>query len=248
MLFHVHMFSLSKRFSPKIFIQDVMNANLRYFKIPRINLEFQHSIVRVCQNHRPYKNSRYTWFASRRNHQLYTSHVRFYTDMYRNTSDITEHSASTMEEQKHADYETEKATRQSTQHVFNIDVLVSLLRQENAADICVIKVPNDMKYTDYFVVVSGFSSRHIRAMAFYAIKVYKYLRQDSDPHVRIEGKDAEDWMCIDFGDIVVHFMLPETREVYELEKLWTLRSFDEQLSAIPPEKLPKDFIYEELPK
>ena len=38
-------------------------------------------------------------------------------------------------------------------------------------------------------------------------------------------------------------MLPEARELYELEKLWTLRSFDEQLSSIPPETLPDDFMY-----
>ncbi|XP_061111088.1 mitochondrial assembly of ribosomal large subunit protein 1 [Conger conger] len=233
MLYCVRMLRSSKGFLSKICIQDAMNVN-RCFKMPRANLEF-----RAC---------RYTWLALRRN-ELHASHVRFYTDMYRNKSDITEQSPSTLEEQKYADTETEKAPRHSTLQVFNIDVLVSLLRQENAADICVIKVPKELTYTDYFVVVSGFSSRHLQAMAFYAIKVYKHLRQDGNPHIRIEGKDAEDWMCIDFGDIVVHFMLPETREVYELEKLWTLRSFDEQLSAIPPEKLPEDFIFEaEIPK
>lgn len=47
------------------------------------------------------------------------------------------------------------------------------------------------------------------------------------------------------GDMVVHFMLPETREVYELEKLWTLRAYDEQLTNIPPETLPEDFIYDD---
>lgn len=39
-------------------------------------------------------------------------------------------------------------------------------------------------------------------------------------------------------------MLPETREVYELEKLWTLRSYDEQLKSIPTETLPEDFIFD----
>lgn len=58
---------------------------------------------------------------------------------------------------------------------FNIDVLVALLRQENAVDICVIKVPKSLKYTDYFVVVSGSSRRHLIAMAEYAVKVVRLL-------------------------------------------------------------------------
>ncbi|XP_051922612.1 mitochondrial assembly of ribosomal large subunit protein 1 [Hippocampus zosterae] len=134
--------------------------------------------------------------------------------------------------------------RQRPAETFNLDVLVGLLRQENAADICVIKVPEHIKYTEYFIVVSGVSPRHLRAMALYAIKVYKFLRKDQDTHVKLEGKVSDDWMCIDFGNIVVHFMLPEAREVYELEKLWTLRSYDNQLSGIPDEKLPKDFIFD----
>uniref|UniRef100_A0A8D3E1J7 Mitochondrial assembly of ribosomal large subunit protein 1 n=1 Tax=Scophthalmus maximus TaxID=52904 RepID=A0A8D3E1J7_SCOMX len=127
---------------------------------------------------------------------------------------------------------------------FTIDVLVSLLRQENAVDMCVIKVPDQIKYTEYFIVASGISPRHLRAMALYAIKVYKFLKKDGDRNVKIEGKHSEDWMCIDFGNIVVHLMLPEIRDVYELEKLWTLRNYDEQLRNIPPDKLPEDFIYD----
>lgn len=54
---------------------------------------------------------------------------------------------------------------------FTLDVLVSLLRQENAVDICVIKVPEQVKYAEHFIVVGGVSPRHLRAMALYAIKV-----------------------------------------------------------------------------
>ncbi|XP_034553635.1 mitochondrial assembly of ribosomal large subunit protein 1 [Notolabrus celidotus] len=134
--------------------------------------------------------------------------------------------------------------RQKSPESFTLDVLVSLLRQENAVDICVVKVPEQIKYTEYFIVVSGLSQRHLHAMALYAIKVYKFLKKEGEPNVKIEGKNAEDWMCIDFGNMVCHFMLPETREVFELEKLWTLRNYDEQLMSIPAETLPEDFIYE----
>ncbi|XP_054420510.1 mitochondrial assembly of ribosomal large subunit protein 1 isoform X1 [Pteronotus mesoamericanus] len=125
---------------------------------------------------------------------------------------------------------------------FDIDTLVSLLRQENARDICVIKVPPEMKYADYFVVASGTSTRHLHAVVYYIVKMYKFLKCKSEPHVKIEGKETDDWMCVDFGSMVIHLMLPETREKYELEKLWTLRSYDDQLAQIAPEILPEDFI------
>ncbi|XP_046951865.1 mitochondrial assembly of ribosomal large subunit protein 1 [Lynx rufus] len=136
----------------------------------------------------------------------------------------------------------ESSTADHTGPKFDIDMLVSLLRQENARDICVIKVPPELKYTDYFVIASGTSTRHLHAMAYYIVKMYKYLKCKSKPHVKIEGKDTDDWLCVDFGSMVIHLMLPETRETYELEKLWTLRSYDDQLAQIAPETLPEDFI------
>ncbi|XP_072250510.1 mitochondrial assembly of ribosomal large subunit protein 1 [Leuresthes tenuis] len=182
-------------------------------------------------------------------HWLQTASVRSGFDTKRCYSDSggSTHSESkdTFEEESHEMDDNNRnngSFSQSSSETFTLDVLVSLLRQENAVDLCVIKVPDHIKYTEYFVVVSGLSPRHLRAMALYAIKVYKFLKKDGEPNIKIEGKDAEDWMCLDFGHMVVHFMLPETREVYELEKLWTLRAFDEQLKRIPAEVLPEDFI------
>nr|XP_031530096.1 mitochondrial assembly of ribosomal large subunit protein 1 isoform X2 [Vicugna pacos]XP_031530097.1 mitochondrial assembly of ribosomal large subunit protein 1 isoform X2 [Vicugna pacos] len=93
----------------------------------------------------------------------------------------------------------ESGTADHTGPKFDIDTLVSLLRQENARDICVIRVPPEMKYTDYFVIGSGTSTRHLHAMAYYIVKMYKYLKCKSEPHVKIEGKDTDDWLCVDFG-------------------------------------------------
>ncbi|XP_053349751.1 mitochondrial assembly of ribosomal large subunit protein 1 [Clarias gariepinus] len=126
--------------------------------------------------------------------------------------------------------------------VFKLDVLVSLLREENAVDVCVIRVPAELKYTEYFIIASGTSTRHIRAMAQYTVKVYKFLRRDSDPHTHIEGQDCEDWMCVDFGSMVVHFMLPETREKFQLETLWTLRNYEQLTNNTLAHTLPPDFI------
>ncbi|XP_067305589.1 mitochondrial assembly of ribosomal large subunit protein 1-like [Pseudorasbora parva] len=135
-------------------------------------------------------------------------------------------------------------THTSTTQGFDVGLLVSVLRQENALDICVIRVAPELRYTDHMIIVSGSSPRHLAAMAEFVLKAFKFLRKDEERHVRLEGRDCDDWKCIDFGPVVLHLMLPDTRHTYELEKLWTLRSHDEQLSRIPHHSLPADFIYD----
>nr|XP_010343973.2 mitochondrial assembly of ribosomal large subunit protein 1 [Saimiri boliviensis boliviensis] len=156
------------------------------------------------------------------------------------------HSEPGLEERAEVTADAGRPESDSADHTgskFNIDLMVSLLRQENARDICVIQVPPEMRYTDYFVIGSGTSARHLHAMAYYIVKMYKHLKCESEPHVKIEGKDTDDWLCVDFGSMVIHLMLPETREIYELEKLWTLRSYDDQLAQVAPETIPEDFIF-----
>ncbi|XP_002741539.1 uncharacterized protein LOC100371996 [Saccoglossus kowalevskii] len=118
----------------------------------------------------------------------------------------------------------------TTHYVFNIDELVEILREENTQDICVIEVPKHKQYVDYFVIVSCQSVRHLQATTQYINQMYKQKKRPEDPFVKVEGKHTEDWMCIDLGNIVLHLFLTPTRELYELEKLWTLGAkYDDQL-------------------
>jgi len=54
-----------------------------------------------------------------------------------------------------------------------VGLLVSALRQENASDICVIRVSPELRYTDHMIIVSGSSPRHLSAMAESALKAVK---------------------------------------------------------------------------
>ncbi|XP_037130502.1 mitochondrial assembly of ribosomal large subunit protein 1 [Syngnathus acus] len=203
-------------------------------------------LVTTVPCHRRYIRRHLTCLTACSPHMHHLNKKRCFSEMDSGHRDLLTRSDVIRDESLEMDGDSndKRHPSQRPPETFNLDVLVALLRQENAADICVIKVPEHVKYTEYFIVVSGVSPRHLRAMALYAIKVYKFMKNDHDAHVKLEGKTADNWMCIDFGNIVVHFMLPETREVYELDKLWTLRSYDEQLSKIPDEKLPEDFIYD----
>ena len=61
--------------------------------------------------------------------------------------------------------ESKKIQRKERQEIFNIDEIVEFLKEENATDICVIKVPPSKQYVSYFVICTGTNTRHINRMA-----------------------------------------------------------------------------------
>jgi ribosome-associated protein len=71
---------------------------------------------------------------------------------------------------------------------------------------------------DYMVITSGTSNRHVKSLASHASAEAK--KQGIAP-IGMEGDDAGEWVLVDFGDVVVHVMLPATRDFYDLERLWT---------------------------
>ncbi|MBK6509404.1 MAG: ribosome silencing factor [Haliea sp.] len=72
---------------------------------------------------------------------------------------------------------------------------------------------------DFMVITSGTSNRHVKSLASHASVEAK--KQGMAP-MGTEGEDAGEWVLVDFGDVVVHVMLPATRDFYDLERLWTV--------------------------
>ena len=64
---------------------------------------------------------------------------------------------------------------------------------------------------------SGGSTRHVSAIADSVIEA---ARASGNPALGIEGAEVGEWILVDLGDAIVHIMLPEVRQYYELEKLW----------------------------
>ncbi|ELU10894.1 hypothetical protein CAPTEDRAFT_114022, partial [Capitella teleta] len=106
---------------------------------------------------------------------------------------------------------------------FDIEDLVTLLRHENAMDLCVIECPQESVYVNFMVIVTGKSTRHLKAMASTVQWMFKQrMRKGDRQHVKIEGAKTSDWMAMDLGNIALHLFLEETREMYDLETLWTV--------------------------
>lgn len=96
-------------------------------------------------------------------------------------------------------------------------LVITTLEEHKAHDIKVIDVTGQNPLTDQFVIASGNSTRHVKAMAGKLVEVAKAA---GVPPIGVEGEREAQWVLVDLNDIIVHLMLPQARAFYNLEKLW----------------------------
>jgi ribosome-associated protein len=99
------------------------------------------------------------------------------------------------------------------------DLVVAALDDVKGKDIVRLDVRNMTTVTDYMVVASGTSSRHVKALVD---NVSEKAKAAGRRPIGIEGEDGGEWVLLDLGDTLVHVMLPKVREFYNLEKLWSI--------------------------
>ena len=99
------------------------------------------------------------------------------------------------------------------------DLVIDALDDVKAKDIVKLDVRSMTTVTDYMVVASGTSNRHVKALVD---NVAKKAKQAGHRPVGIEGEDGGEWVLLDLQDALVHVMLPKVREFYNLEKLWSI--------------------------
>lgn len=99
--------------------------------------------------------------------------------------------------------------------------LLSLVREAlediKAQDIVELDISEKSSIADWMVVVSGTSSRHLQAIVDNV--ELKAKNAGFMPSGR-EGEPGSEWVLIDFGDLILHVMLPQARAYYDLERLW----------------------------
>jgi len=91
------------------------------------------------------------------------------------------------------------------------------LESLKAENVVVLDVRKLASFTDYMIFASGNSTRHVSAIADAVVETAKSAGR---PAIGVEGEDIGEWVLVDLGDAVVHIMLPDVRNYYELEKLW----------------------------
>jgi ribosome-associated protein len=97
-------------------------------------------------------------------------------------------------------------------------VAEAALADMKAVDVRVIDVRGANDVADFMVVASGTSDRHLRAVADRVVQMAKASGQRP---LGVEGEEQGEWVLVDLPDVMVHVMLPRTREFYQLEQLWT---------------------------
>ncbi len=98
-----------------------------------------------------------------------------------------------------------------------VKVAIAALEEIKAQDITTIDVREKTSITDYMVIASGTSSRHVKSLVD---NVLEKTKEQGVRPIGSEGLDSGEWALLDLGDIVVHVMLPTARQFYDLERLW----------------------------
>jgi len=98
-------------------------------------------------------------------------------------------------------------------------LVVAALDDTKAKDVVTLDVRDMTSVTDFMIIASGTSNRHVKALIE---NVAEKARAAGHRPIGIEGEEGSEWVLLDLQDVLVHVMLPKVREFYNLEKLWSL--------------------------
>jgi ribosome-associated protein len=102
---------------------------------------------------------------------------------------------------------------------------IDALEDLKAEDLVVLDVADKTTVTDWLIIASGSSSRHVKSIANNVIAEAKKIGIQP---VGAEGENEGEWVLVDLGDVIVHVMQRQIREYYDLESLWSMDIINRQ--------------------
>lgn len=93
------------------------------------------------------------------------------------------------------------------------------LEDLKAEDVVELDVTNKTSVTDYVIVATGTSNRHVKSIANNVVTEAKHAGHQP---LGVEGEQEADWVLVDLGDVIVHIMQGQVREFYDIESLWKM--------------------------
>lgn len=98
------------------------------------------------------------------------------------------------------------------------DRVIDSLTELKGRDIVALEVGKVTDITDYMVIASGTSNRHVKALVD---QVVEDAKAAGVPPMGVEGRETNEWVLVDLGDVLVHVMQSQSRQFYDLERLWS---------------------------
>jgi ribosome-associated protein len=106
-----------------------------------------------------------------------------------------------------------------------LKLVLGRLEDMKAEETVTIDLRGKSAFSDYLVVTTGRSNRHVSSIAE---NVSKGLKEAGQKKLHVEGMTNADWVLIDTGEVILHVFRPEVREFYNIERLWAQNTQDEQ--------------------
>ena len=116
--------------------------------------------------------------------------------------------------------------------------LLKILDDNKASECTLLDIRDLTDLADFMIIACGSSKRHIYSLAE---KTALHAKKSGFKPLGISGNAESDWVLVDLGSIIIHVMLPETRELYKLEELWD-RNLTKLALAPAKSKLKKKII------
>ena len=107
--------------------------------------------------------------------------------------------------------------------------VLDALEKGGGLDTADLEVGQLSTIADWFVITTGTSGRHLRALAQ---RVQAALAECGQRPIGVEGEETSGWILMDFGDVIVHLMSADARTLYDLETLWAPSAWQEESDAV----------------